>query len=162
MPLYFEDFHEGDQHVTPGRSITESDVMRFAGLSGDFNPAHTDYEYAKAGPFGAPIAHGLLTLVVIAGLADRGGLLDGSAIALLGVEWRFKQAVMFNDTIRARLTVTSKRVTSKGDRGILVRKVEVLNQRGEVVQEGSFTTMVWLRGHAPGATDDNPGRGRNP
>jgi acyl dehydratase len=127
MPLYFEDFKEGDQHVTPGRSITESDVMHFAGLSGDFNPAHTDYEYAKAGPFGAPIAHGLLSLVVAAGLADRDGSLDGSAIALLDVGWRFKQPVMFGDTIRARLTVASKRVTSKGDRGVLVRTVEVLN-----------------------------------
>jgi acyl dehydratase len=149
MPLYFEDFSVGDQQVTQGRSITESDVMRFAGLSGDFNPAHTDYEYAKAGPFGAPIAHGLLSLIVAAGLADRGGALDGSAIALLAVEWRFKEPVLFGDTIRVRLTVASKRVTSKGDRGVLVRKVEVLNQRGVVVQEGSFTTMVWLRGHGP-------------
>jgi acyl dehydratase len=149
MALYFEDFKEGDQHVTPGRSITESDVMRFAGLSGDFNPAHTDYEYAKAGPFGAPIAHGLLSLVVAAGLADRGGSLDGTAIALLEVGWRFNKPVMFGDTIRARLTVASKRVTSKGDRGVVMRKVEVLNQLGSVVQEGSFTTMVWLKGHGP-------------
>jgi acyl dehydratase len=149
MPLYFEDFKEGDQYVTPGRSITESDVSRFAGLSGDFNPAHTDYEYAKAGPFGAPIAHGLLSLVVAAGLADRDGSLDGSAIALLEIAWRFRQPVMFGDTIRARLTVISKRVTSKGDRGVLVRKVEVLNQHSSVVQEGSFTTMVWLKGHGP-------------
>lgn len=148
MPLYFEDFQEGDQHLTPGRSITESDVMRFAGLSGDFNPAHTDYEYAKAGPFGAPIAHGLLCLIVAAGLTDRGGALDGSAIALLGLDWRFKAPVMFGDTIRVRTTVASKRLASKGDRGILVRKIEVLNQHGSVVQEGSFTTMVWLKGRA--------------
>lgn len=150
MALYFEDFTEGDQHLTPGRSITESDVMRFAGLSGDFNPAHTDYEYAKAGPFGAPIAHGLLCLIVAAGLADRDGSLDGSAVALLGVDWRFKEPVMFGDTIRLRITVASKRLTSKGDRGVLVRKVEVLNQRGSVVQEGNFTTMVWLKGRGPG------------
>jgi acyl dehydratase len=149
MPLYFEDFREGDQQMTPGRTITESDVMRFAGLSGDFNPAHTDYEYAKAGPFGAPIAHGLLSLIVAAGLVDRGGDLDGSAVALLGVDWRFKLPVMFGDTIRVRTTVASKRLTSKGDRGVLIRKVEVLNQRDSVVQEGSFTTMVWLKGRGP-------------
>jgi acyl dehydratase len=149
MPQYFEDFREGDQQMTPGRTITESDVMRFAGLSGDFNPAHTDYEYAKAGPFGAPIAHGLLSLIVAAGLVDRGGDLDGSAVALLGVDWRFKLPVMFGDTIRVRTTVASKRLTSKGDRGVLIRKVEVLNQRDSVVQEGSFTTMVWLKGRGP-------------
>jgi acyl dehydratase len=149
MPLYFEDFIEGHQQVTPGRTITESDVMRFAGLSGDFNPAHTNYEYAKAGPFKAPIAHGLLSLIVAAGLVDRGGDLDGSAVALLGVDWRFKLPVMFGDTIRVRTTVASKRLTSKGDRGVLVRKVEVLNQSDSVIQEGSFTTMVWLKGRAP-------------
>ena len=145
MPLYFEDFRVGDVELTPGRTITESDVMRFAGLSGDFNPAHTDYEFARSGPFGAPIAHGLLSLVVTAGLADRGGALDGSAIAMLGVDWQFKKPVLFGDTIRARVSVANKRMTSKVDRGILIRSVEVINQRDEVVQVGTFTTMVRLR-----------------
>lgn len=149
MPLYFEDFVEGEEQLTPGRTVTEADVMRFAGLSGDFNPAHTDYEYAKAGPFGAPIAHGLLSLVAAAGLVDRGGILDGSAVALLGLEWRFKAPVLFGDTIRVRTIVASKRLTSRGDRGVLVRQVEVVNQRGAVVQEGSFTTMVWCKGRGP-------------
>lgn len=132
--------------MSPGRTITEADVVGFAGLSGDFNGAHTDHDEAGRGPFGAPIAHGLLCLVVAAGLAERDGQgVDATAIAMLGVEWRFKKPVFFRDTIKLRITLASKRLTSKPDRGIIVRDVEVLNQHGDVVQEGRFTTMVRTR-----------------
>ena len=132
--------------MSPGRTITEADVVAFAGLSGDFNPAHTDHDQASRGPFRAPIAHGLLSLIVAAGLAERNGQgVDATAIAMLGVEWRFKKPVFFGDTIRLRITLASKRLTSKPDRGIIVRNVEVLNQHGDVVQEGRFTTMVQTR-----------------
>jgi len=145
MARYFEDFHEGDELWSPGRTITESDVMAFAGLSGDYNPAHTDYQFAAAGPFGKPIAHGLLALIVSAGLADRDGGLDGTAVALLGVSWQFKKPVFFGDTIRLKLTVASTRRTSKGDRGVIVRDIAVHNQNDEIVQTGAFTTMVLAR-----------------
>jgi len=145
MARYFEDFHEGDELWSPGRTITESDVMAFAGLSGDYNPAHTDYQFASKGPFGKPIAHGLLALIVSAGLADRDGGLDGTAVALLGVNWQFKKPVFFGDTIRLKLTVGSTRRTSKGDRGVIVRDIAVYNQNDEVVQLGAFTTMVLAR-----------------
>lgn len=146
MARYFEDFHEGAEFSSPGRTITEADVMAFAGLSGDYNPAHTDYEFSRQGAFGRPIAHGLLALIVSAGLADRDGGLDGTAIAMLAVSWRFAKPVFFGDTIRLKLTVSSRRLTSKGDRGIIVRDVAVINQHGDMVQEGSFTTMVKTRG----------------
>ncbi|MGA2794614.1 MAG: MaoC/PaaZ C-terminal domain-containing protein [Roseiarcus sp.] len=142
MPLFFEDFVEGEVRLTHGRTLTEADVVNFAGLSGDYNPAHTDHFASAAGPFGAPIAHGLLALVASAGLADRDGSLDGTAIALLGVEWRFLKPVYFGDTIRLRVTLVSKRRTSKPDRGVIVRAAAVINQRDEIVQEGKFTTMV--------------------
>jgi acyl dehydratase len=145
MARYFEDFHTGDVFWSPGRTITESDVMAFAGLSGDYNPAHTDYEFARKGPFGKPIAHGLLALIVSAGLADRDGGLDGTAVALLGVSWRFLKPVFFGDTIRLRLTVSSTKMTSKGGRGVIVRDIAVHNQHDEIVQEGTFTTMVLAR-----------------
>lgn len=152
MSRYFEDFVEGEVQLSPGRTITEADVVGFAGLSGDFNGAHTDHDAAARGPFGAPIAHGLLCLVVAAGLAERDGRgVDATAIAMLGVEWRFKKPVFFRDTIRLRLTLASKRATSKPDRGIIVRDVEVLNQHGELVQEGRFTTMVRTRPATPPA-----------
>lgn len=145
MARFLEDFAVGEIKWSPGRTITEADVMTFAGLSGDYNPAHTDYQFAGKSDFGKPIAHGLLALIVSAGLADRDGGLDGTAIAMLGVTWRFLKPVFFGDTIRLKLTVESARPTSKGDRGIIVRNVAVHNQHDEVVQEGSFTTMVKMR-----------------
>jgi acyl dehydratase len=80
-----------------------------------------------------------------AGLADRDGSLDGTALALLGTSWTFFKPVFFGDTIRLETTVESARRASKGQRGIVVRKIRVLNQRDETVQEGSFTTMVKAR-----------------
>ncbi|MDQ0393082.1 MaoC/PaaZ C-terminal domain-containing protein [Labrys monachus] len=145
MPRYFEDFQPGQEVWSPGRTITEADVMTFAGLSGDYNPAHTDHEFARRGPFGKPIAHGLLALIVSAGLAERDGGLDGTAVAMLGVTWRFSKPVFFGDTIRLKLTVASTRRTSRGDRGVIVRDVAVHNQHDAIVQEGSFTTMVIAR-----------------
>ena len=142
MARFLEDFRVGEEIWTPGRTITETDVVSFAGLSGDYNPAHTDHQFAGENAFGRPIAHGLLALVVSAGLADRDGSLDGTAIALLGVDWQFKKPVFFGDTLRLHITVENTRVTSKPDRGVLSRRVEVVNQRDEVVQTGSFTTMV--------------------
>ena len=150
MARYLEDFREGEEVWSPGRTVTEADVMSFAGLSGDFNPAHTDYEFAGKVAFGRPIAHGLLALIVAAGLADRDGGLDGTAIAMLGVEWKFLKPVFFNDTIRLKIAVRSVRRTSRGDRGVIVRGIEVHNQKGEVVQEGAFTTMVKARTAASG------------
>lgn len=145
MARYFEDFEPGAEFWSPGRTITEADVMAFAGLSGDYNPAHTDYEFARRGAFGKPIAHGLLSLIVSAGLAERDGGLDGTAIAMLGVSWRFKKPVFFGDTIRLKLTVASARRASAGERGIIVRAVSVYNQHDEIVQDGEFTTMVKTR-----------------
>ena len=88
-------------------------------------------------------------LVVAAGLAERDGKgVDATAIAMLGVEWRFKKPVFFRDTIKLRITLASKRLTSRPDRGIIVRDIAVLNQHGEVVQEGRFTTMVRTRAGA--------------
>jgi acyl dehydratase len=145
MSLFLEDFTPGMAWTTPGRTVTESDVVLFAGLSGDYNPVHTNHQFAAHTDFGRPIAHGLLALVMAAGLADRDGSLDGTALALLGTTWSFLKPVFFGDTIRLEATVESARRAGKGQRGIIVRKIRVLNQRDEIVQEGSFTTMVKAR-----------------
>ncbi|MBX5492329.1 MAG: dehydratase, partial [Chloroflexi bacterium] len=86
MGMYFEDFHIGQEFVTARRTITEHDVMTFAGLSGDFNPLHTDALYAATTPYGERIAHGLLTLAITSGLINQLGLMAGTTIALLGYE----------------------------------------------------------------------------
>ncbi|MBI4280154.1 MAG: dehydratase [Armatimonadetes bacterium] len=145
MGWYFEDFEEGQVFVTPARTVTEADVVTFAGLSGDYNPLHTDAEFAARTPFGTRIAHGLLVLSIVSGLGARTGLFDETTIALLGVDWRFLQPVRMADTIRAEMTVSRKRTTRHPERGILVRGIRVLNQRNEVVQEGTMTLMIRRR-----------------
>lgn len=147
MPLFLEDFKAGDVMESPARTITESDVMAFAGLSGDYNPIHTDAEFAAATPFGQRIAHGLLGLSVLSGLGSRSGALDGTALAFLGIEeWKFAKPILFGDTLRVRATVLEARKASRPGTGVLKRRMELLNQRGEVAQSGVFVTLVRARG----------------
>jgi acyl dehydratase len=143
--LYFEDFETGQEFVTRSRTITEADVVAFAGLSGDFNPLHMDEEFAKKTMFGARIAHGLLGLSIASGLINQLGIGEGTVIAFLGLTWNFKGAIKFGDTITVRERVAEKRETSKKDRGILRMGISVINQNGEVVQEGEHTLMIKRR-----------------
>jgi acyl dehydratase len=139
---YYEDFQPGDSFQTAARTITESDIAMFAGLTGDYHPNHTDEETARQSPFGGRVAHGLLVLGVANGLLYRAGLLDPSSIALLNVTWRFKAPVKIGDTVRAVMRIADMRVTSKTDRGVVTRAVEVVNQHGVVVSEGEFVSMI--------------------
>jgi 3-hydroxybutyryl-CoA dehydratase len=142
MELYFDDFNIGDEIITPRRTITEADIVLFAGLSGDFNPLHIDEEFAKATPFGTRVAHGLLSVSAITGLQSSMGIVNGSTLAMLEISWKFKKGVIAGDTIYAKLVVSEKRETSKSDRGVLVRHVYVYNQRNEVVQEGDLVLLM--------------------
>lgn len=145
MALFYEDLHVGQVFESVGRTVTDHDVMTFAGISGDFNQLHTDDEFAKKSAFGTRIAHGVLVLGIATGLTQRMGVFDGSAIALLGLEWDFKGPVKINDTIHLRMTIGSMRESKKGDRGIVVRDYEILNQRDEVVQTGKISVMIRKR-----------------
>ena len=144
--MYFEDFEVGATFSTTARTITESDVMTFASLSGDDNPLHVDPEFAKMGPFGEPIAHGLLVLSVAAGLGIQTGIFSGTNLAFLGIEdWRFVGIVKFGDTIRMESTVLETRPTSKPGRGVVRIGQEIKNQRDEVVQSGVFVSLMAAR-----------------
>jgi len=145
MVRYFEDFSVGEQMVTPRRTVTESDVATFAGLSGDYNPLHMDAVGASKTIFGQRIAHGLLGLSIASGLGARLGMFEESVIALLNVNWNFKGPIFLGDTIHARITVAKKRETSKPDRGVLTRSVELFKQNDTVVQQGTITTLVQRR-----------------
>jgi acyl dehydratase len=145
-PKYLEDLHAGDVFTSAARTITESDVVAFAGLSGDFNPIHTDVEFAKDTPYGQRVVYGLLGLAMLTGLLDRTGLFSGSAIVMLGIrDWTFTAPMFIGDTIRFRLTITDVRRTSSGDRGVVKRHFELLNQRDEVVQQGHIDLLVRAR-----------------
>ena len=141
-----EEFEVGQVDESRARTVTETDVVTFAWISGDVNPMHTDAVHSAKSPVGQRIAHGALGLSIATGLSASLGYLEGSAVAALGVdEWRFLKPILFNDTVHLRATVVSARPTSKPDRGVLVRRMELVNQHGDVVQTGLMTTMVLTR-----------------
>ncbi len=136
---YYEDFEIGETYVSQARTITEADVATFAGLSGDFNPLHTNAEFAKKSPFGERIVHGMLTVAMSTGMSNWSGLFAGTTIALLEQNIKYKGAVMFGDTVHLKMTVTEKKETSKADRGIVTVAAQVFNQEDKLVVD-----MVWV------------------
>lgn len=145
--MYFEDFEEGMTLTTPARTITQTDIVNFACLSGDFNEVHMNHEYAKTTPFGEVIAHGPMVYGVAGGLQYASGINDGTLLALLGIDkWRISAPVKHGDTIHMEQTVVQKKPTSKPERGIIVFKREIKNQHGTVVQEMEATIMYRCRG----------------
>lgn len=140
--LTFEEFNAGDQYESQGRTVTEADVVTFAGLSGDFNPLHTDAEFARSTPFGERIAHGMLVAAMATGMANWTGIFEGTTLALMEQQIRYKGAVKFGDTVRLQLEVADKRETSKPDRGIVRFAARVLNQRDEIVIDGGWTLLM--------------------
>lgn len=140
--MYFEEFVVGDCMVTPGRTLTEADIIAFCGVSGDFNELHSNAEYAKQTLFGKPIAHGLLGLSMASGLAGRLGFLEGTAQAFMGLDWKFKAPIFAGDTIHVRATVAQTRAVKRLGGGIVILDVQVLNQKDEVTQEGRWTVLM--------------------
>ncbi len=140
--LTFEEFEIGAAYESQARTITEADVVTFAGLSGDYNPLHTDAEFAKSTPFGERIVHGMLTVAISTGMSNWTGLFAGTTIALMEQNIQYKNAVKFGDTVRLIMQVTEKRETSKPDRGVVKFAARMLNQRDEVVVDMLWTLLL--------------------
>jgi acyl dehydratase len=145
--LYFDDFRIGQKFVSRSRTLTEADIVNFAGLSWDHNQLHTDAEYAGQTRYGKRIAHGLLGVVAHAGLTYQ--LTEDSILALLELSWKFHRPIYIGDTIRVEQTVKELSETSAGDRGILTFEKEVKNQADKVVQTGTTTIMLNKRNQHP-------------
>lgn len=143
--LYFEDYTIGDSITSQGRTVTETDIVSFAALSGDWNPIHTDAEVARETDFGERIAHGLLVLSMATGLAERLGFMKDTVIAFMGLEWQFRNAVKIGDTIRLRGSVSELRPMRRLGGGYVTFKIQVLNQEDQVVQRGTWTVLVRSR-----------------
>jgi acyl dehydratase len=139
--LYFEEFTVGDVAESVGRTITEADVVNFAALSGDWNLIHTDAEYSKAQMFGQRVAHGLLVLSIASGLAVRLGFMEDTVIAFRGLEWKFARPIFIGDTVRLRVTVDEKKEMARLGGGLVNFRLEVLNQKDEVVQRGAWEIL---------------------
>ena len=146
--LYFEDFSVGQKFITKARTITEADILNFAGLSWDHNQLHTDAEYAASTRFGRRIAHGLLGVIVHAGLSYE--LTEMSILALLEMTWKFRAPIYIGDTIHVEQWVKELRAGSTGDRGVLTFEKKVLNQKNEVVQTGTTVILLARRNRGPG------------
>jgi 3-hydroxybutyryl-CoA dehydratase len=156
--LYFDDVKVGQEWESPGRTVTEADLVHFAGLSGDFNPIHMDHEYARTTPFRRPIAHGLLTLALTSGLSVNCPPMRTLALVAIR-DWQFREPVFIGDTLRVRSKVLAKEPRGRGRRGLITWQRQVVNQHGKVVQEGITVTLVEARPPAqsteppPPATD---------
>jgi acyl dehydratase len=139
--LFFDDVEVGQEWESLGRTITEADVVNFAGLSGDFNPIHLDHQFAATTPFRRPIAHGLLVFSVASGLGLYSPPMRTLAILELR-EWHFREPVFLGDTVRVVGKVVNKQVRGRGRRGEITWHRKVVNQEGKVVQEGVSVTLV--------------------
>ena len=158
---FFEDCSVGEKALSPGRTLTETDIVLFAAFTGDWLAVHTDAEYAKQSPFGERIAHGLLVLTVGSALLLRAqfNLLPKSTIALYGVEKvRFVAPAKIGDTIHTEGEVI--RLTPLDEtRGLIVVRGEIKNQRNELLATFTLKGLVGRRG---GLTAGPPAEGTTP
>jgi acyl dehydratase len=153
---YYEDLVVGTVVGSDARTITEADVLSFAGLTGDFNPLHVDAESAKSNHFGQRIAHGLLGVALASGLRRHEVL--PRLMALMEVQTRFTAPIFIGDTVRLRSEILEKRESrSKPDRGIVVYRRQLLNQRDEVVHDGRVTMMIARRPQVAMPSHDETG-----
>ena len=143
---YFEDFAIGQTFESGGRTITETDLTFFSMLSGDWNPLHADAEFAKTTRFGQRVVHGALGIAISTGMLHELGIFHDSVIAMLGFRnWNFLAPLLVNDTIFLRLTITELEPGKSGNSGKLGRRFQLINQRGEVAQEGESDVLVLTR-----------------
>jgi acyl dehydratase len=147
--LSWSELAVGQKFTTAGRTVTETDVVSFAGSTGDYSPMHTNIEFAAASEFGERIAHGLLGLSIAHGLMFGGGLLGENAIAFLGLsDWTFRAPIRLGDTIHANFEIVElRRRATKPEQGIATFAVELRNQRQQVTQSGRKAILM----HAPHA-----------
>ncbi len=142
-PLYYEDFEVGDTWVSSGRTITETDVVLFAGMTGDYNPLHVDHEYVKETPFKKPIAHGLLGVSLVAGLGNHAPLVKTVAFVSIR-EWQFLKAIFIGETVHIH-TEAIEKVDKSRRRGQVSWKRQLVGHDGQILQSGVFISLVQKR-----------------
>jgi len=141
--MYFEEFEVGQKIVSLSRTVTEGDVVTFAGLSGDYNQIHTDAEFSKNTLYGQRIAHGLLGLSIASGLAMRTGIMEGTVLFFREInDWKFTKPVFLGDTVHVEISVLEKKAMPRLGGGIVVAGLDLRNQRGETTMKGSWTLLI--------------------
>ena len=141
--MYFSEYQVGQEFVTGRRTVTEADVVAFAGLSGDFNPLHTDQVFAESTPFGQRIAHGMLVTSISTGLSQTLGIFEGTTMGLLQQTFVYKAPTFFGDTIHLKMRVHETKASSKGGKGVVTFHAEIIKQDETVVVEGEWRVMFF-------------------
>ncbi len=144
--MYFEEFEVGQQYISAGRTITESDIVTFAGLSGDYNQIHTDAEYCKTSPFRQRVAHGLLVTAIASGLVTLSGMIEGTVIAFREIEsWKFTKPVFIGDTVHVVTDIISAKALRRLGGGAVDLALSVVNQDDVVVMKGVWKVLIASR-----------------
>lgn len=141
--MYFEEFEVGQRFISAGRTITESDIVTFAGLSGDYNRIHTDAQYCQDSPFGERIAHGLLVLSIASGLVAQSGMIEGTVIAFREISnWKFIKPVLIGDTVHVATEVLETKFYRRLESGKVEIELSVINQDDDVVMKGTWNVLM--------------------
>ena len=141
--MYFEEFEAGQKIISAGRTITEADIVNFAGLSGDYNQMHTDSEYSKDSPFNQRVAHGLLGVAIGSGLATQTGVMEGTVIAFREIKnWKFIKPMFIGDTIHVELDVKGTKAMPRIGGGSVEIDLSVKNQASETVMRGTWVVLI--------------------
>jgi acyl dehydratase len=144
MPgLYFEEFSVGQKITSVARTVAESDILTFAGLTGDYNQIHTDAEFAKGTQFGGRVAHGLLGLSLAVGLLMRTGVLEGTVLAFREIiEWKFVKPVFIGDTLHVEMEAKELKAMPRIGGGQAMVALDVKNQKDESLMRGTLAVLV--------------------
>ena len=144
--MYFDEFEVGQRIVTSGRTVTEGDIVSFAGLSGDFTQIHTDAEFCKTTPIGQRIAHGLLVMSIASGLAAQTGVLEGTVLVFREINnWKFIKPTFIGDTIQVVMNVTQTKEFRRIGGGNVFIELDVINQNEETVMKGTWVVLMASR-----------------
>ncbi len=139
---HFEEFAVGDLAVSAGRTITEADIVNFAGLAGDYTQIHTNAEFAQHSFFGKRVAHGLLLMSIASGLLAQLGFIEGTVLAFRELTWKFSLPTFIGDTIHVEATVTDLKPLKRLGAGAVTFDIRVINQDEKCVQEGQWVLFV--------------------
>jgi acyl dehydratase len=144
--MYMEEFEVGQKVVSAARTVTEADVVAFAGLSGDYNQIHTDVEFSKGTPFGRRIAHGLLGLSIAMGLAVQTGIMEGTVLAFREINnWKFVKPIFLGDTIHIEMEILETKMMPRLGGGLIIIAAEVKNQDDDTIMKGHWKALIASR-----------------
>jgi len=149
--MYFEEFEVGLEIHTGARTITEADIVNFAGLSGDYNFIHVNADAAQETPFGRRVAHGMLVASIATGLAVQQGFIDGTTLAFRDLAWKFTKPVFIGDTVHVRVKIIQTKPMARLGGGIVTFDARVVNQSGDTVHKGEWRMLIKS---GPGKTRD--------